>query len=71
MPVAARTVPAAGTKVGVRFGGRTTLAVLIEDRGVFHGEHIVRVRLGDGSDPDALDFELPLDELEPVPTAVV
>lgn len=40
---------------------------VIEDRGVFHGTHLVRVRLGDGSDPDVLDFELPLDELEAAP----
>lgn len=67
--MATKITPTPGTKVLVRFGGRLTPAVLIENRGVFHGVNIVRVRLGDGSDPDALDFELPLDELEPAPLA--
>lgn len=58
-----------GTVVGVRFGGRVTAAFVVEDRGVFRGRRIVRVHLGDWDDPDALEFELPVDELEPVPAA--
>ncbi len=65
--MAAKITSTPGTKVLVRFGVDLTPAVVVEDRGVFHGEHIVRVRLGDGNDPDALDFELSLDELEPAP----
>jgi hypothetical protein len=58
-----------GTKVGVRFSGRVVQAFIVEDRGVFGGQRIVRVRLGDWNDRDALEFELPADELEPLPAA--
>jgi hypothetical protein len=58
-----------GTKVGVRFSGRVVVAFILEDRGVFGGQRIVRVHLGDLDDRDALEFELPADELEPLPAA--
>lgn len=60
-----------GTKVGVRFGGRVRRAVILEDRGiVFSGRRIVRVRLGDDpNDADALEWEIPAEELEPLPAA--
>jgi hypothetical protein len=58
-----------GTKVGVHFGGRIVRAVVIEDRGVFAGERIVRVHVGDLDDAEAPEFELPVDELEPVSAA--
>ena len=44
------------------------LAVM-EDRGVFAGKRIVRVHVGDWDDAEAPEFELPVDELEPVPAA--
>ena len=58
-----------GSKVGVYHGGRIVVAFVVEDRGVFGGQRIVRVHVGDWDDPEALEFELPVDELEPVPAA--
>jgi hypothetical protein len=58
-----------GTRVGVHFGGRVVAAFVIEDRGVFAGERIVRVHIGELEDTEAPEFELPVDELEPVPAA--
>jgi hypothetical protein len=60
---------APGTKVGVPFGGRIVPGFILEDRGVFGGQRIVHVRLRDRDDPDAMDFELPADELQPLPAA--
>ncbi len=60
---------APGTKVGVRFSGRVTTAYVIEDLGVFRGRHILRVHLGEWDDPEAIEYELPEDELEPLPAA--
>ncbi len=64
-----RTSPALGSKVGVHYGGRLVAAFVVEDRGVFAGHRIVRVHLGDLDDLEAPEFELPVDELEPVPAA--
>ena len=58
-----------GTKVGVRFGGRVVPAIVVEDRGVFHGHLIVRVHLGDPDDRDAIEFELRAEELQSLPAA--
>lgn len=60
---------APGSKVGVHYGGRVVVAFVIEDRGVLAGQRIVRVHVGDWDDPEAPEFELPLDQLEPIPTA--
>lgn len=60
--------PPPGTKVGVHFGSRVVTALVIEDRGVFAGKRLVRIRLIDWESGDAPEFELPVDELEPVPT---
>ncbi len=64
-----KAAAAPGTKVGVHFAGRVVVGFVIEDRGVFGGERIVRVHVGDLEDSEAPDFELPVDELEPVPAA--
>lgn len=61
--------PAPGSKVGVHYGGRVVVAFVIEDRGVLAGHRIVRVHVGDWDDTGAPEFELPVDELEPVPAA--
>ncbi len=60
---------ARGTKVGVRFAGKLRTAIVVEDRGVFRDHRIVRIRLGDLEDLEALEFELRADELEPLPAA--
>jgi hypothetical protein len=60
---------APGMKVGVRFSGEVTPAVVTEDRGIFGGHRIVRVRLDDPGNLDELEFEVPADELEPLPAA--
>ncbi len=68
MPI--KTDPiAVGTKVGVRFGGRVVSASVVEDRGVFRDHRIIRVRIDGDNDPDALEFELPVEELEPLSAA--
>ena len=64
-----QATPAPGTKVGVHYGGRVVVAFVIEDRGVFGGQRIVRIHVGDPDDAEAPEFELPVDELEPVPAA--
>ena len=51
------------------YGGRLVAAFVIEDHGVFAGRRIVRVHVGDWDDAEAPEFELPVDELGPVPTA--
>jgi hypothetical protein len=61
--------PAPGTKVGVHYAGRVMVAFVIEERGVFAGHRIVRVHVGDMDDAEAPEFELPVDELEPVSAA--
>lgn len=61
--------PAPGTKVGVHYGGRVVVAFVVEDRGVFAGERIVRVHVGELDDPESPEFELPVKELEPIPAA--
>ena len=63
------STPPVGSEVGVRYGGSVVIAFVVEDRGVFGGEHIVRVRVGDRDDPEAPDFEIPASELVPVPAA--
>ena len=47
-----------GTKVGVRFAGRVRAAIVVEDRGIFGGERIVRIRLTDWDDVGPHEFEL-------------
>jgi hypothetical protein len=64
-----KKAPAIGTRVGVRYGGSTVRAVIIEDRGVLGTDHIVRVHVGDWDDPEAPEFEVPVDELLPEPAA--
>ncbi len=56
-------------KVGVRFAGTVRAATVVEDRGVFRGERIVRVRLADWDDVEPFEFEVAVSELEPVPAA--
>ena len=58
-----------GMKVGVRFSGEVTPAVVTEDRGIFGGHRIVRVRLDDPDNLGELEFEVPADEFEPLPAA--
>jgi hypothetical protein len=60
---------ARGTKVGVRFSGRVVPAVIVEDRGIFNDHRVVRIRLGELDDDDALEWELRAEKLEPLPTA--
>ena len=63
------SVPLPGTKVGVRYGGRIVAGVVTEDRGVLAGHQVVRVHVGEWEDSDAPEFEVPVDELQPVPAA--
>lgn len=58
-----------GTTVGVPFGGRVVKGSVIEDRGIFRHHRIVRVRIGDVEGDDAIEFELPVEELQPLPSA--
>lgn len=65
----AKAVPELGAKVGVHYGGRVVVAFVIEDRGVFGGQRLVRVHVGEWEDPEAPEFEVPVDELEPISAA--
>jgi hypothetical protein len=69
MSVAAH--PKIGQIVGVRFAGQVEGAVIVEHRGVFGGQHVYRVRVGERDDPDAPELELPLEDLEEVRWLVV
>lgn len=64
---------ARGTKVGVRVGGFLRAAVVVEDRGIFVGHRIVRIRelddFGDFDDVAPREYEISTDELEPGPAA--
>lgn len=61
--------PVVGSKVGVRFGGRIVVGLVVEDRGVLGGKRIVRVHIGEAEDPEEPEFEIPVDELAPAPAA--
>lgn len=63
------SAPALGSRVGVHYGGRVAVAVVIEDRGVLGGQRIVRVHVGDWENPEAPEFEVPVEELVPEPAA--
>lgn len=60
---------APGTAVGILFGGRVVPGSVIEDRGIFRHHRLVRVRIGDVEGDDAIEFELPVEELRPLPSA--
>jgi hypothetical protein len=51
----------------LRVAGRDVLATVVEDRGPLGvgGRRIVRVRLERPSDADALEFEVPADDVRP------
>lgn len=67
--MASKSTPLVGSRVGVHYGGAVVAAYVIEDRGVFGGERIVRVHVGEWDDPEAPEFELPADELLSTPAA--
>lgn len=64
--MATTTGPTIGQVVGVHYSGQIERGTVIEDRGVFRGHQVVRVRIGDQDGLDAPEIELPVEEIASV-----
>lgn len=65
------TLPAVGSKVRMRFGSSDVEATVLEHRGPLGvgGQQLLRVRFQYEDANEAIDTEVPVDEVTPVGTA--